>query len=150
MIPQCWTDALCQSRADKRKSAIGVEYGVPQRGEKESVVDIEPLLVGLTLRPRHNVRCTQEIGVCDSGQWTTSAPVSKQRLAEDVLTDPLNDQSFGFCRAWQITNGGLESLEGCVGKTHAELVRSIKYIVQYAKSIETEGRGARSGHIENQ
>ncbi len=79
--------------------------------QKQSVVDIKPLGVGIAFCPRLDVAGAQEARISDASHCTTTTPIGKQSLAKNVLPDALNDQSLGFGRARQIAGLSLEDAE---------------------------------------
>ena len=80
-------------------------------GQKQSVVDIKPLGVGIAFRPGLDVAGSQKAGLSDASHCTTTTPIGKQSLAKHVLPDALNDQSLGFGRARQVACLSLEDAE---------------------------------------
>src|SRR5262245_58271435 len=94
---QCPSSGRAETRVRNRYTVIGkgnetlIEGGIPQSGEEQAIMYVEALLV-LALRPRHDVRCTQERRLGDAREWAATSPIIHKRGAEDVLADPLDDQ----------------------------------------------------------
>src|SRR5260370_29589307 len=49
---------------------------------------VHPLRVGLTTRPRDDVRCPQQRAIGDTGDRASVFPIGHERFAENTLADP--------------------------------------------------------------
>ena len=74
--------------------------------------------------PGLDVAGAEEFGYVEAGNRTAAIPVFEQAAAEDVLADPLHDQSFGFRGAGQVRGFVLEGTEESVGERPGELERA--------------------------
>ncbi len=81
-------------------------------GQKQTIVDVKPLGVGIAFSPWPDVAGAQQARLSDAGHGTTATPIGQQSLAENVLPDALNDQSLRFGRARQVACVSLEDAEG--------------------------------------
>lgn len=57
----------------------GVESSVPEGGQQQAIVDVEAVGVGPALRPRYDVRGSEQTGIRNAGQGTAAVPISAWR-----------------------------------------------------------------------
>ena len=102
-----------------------IERGIPERGEEQAVVHIEPLRV-VAFGPRDDVGGPQQLRIGDAGDRAAGSPIVHQRGADDLLAHVLDDEPLGLGRLRQ--TGGLRTKPGerGVGKADGELVDSVE------------------------
>jgi len=79
-----------------RNEAI-VERGVELWREKNAVVDVQPLSIGLAICPTFDVAGAEERGHSEPGYGAAFLPILKEAVAKDVLPDTLNDEPLSLC-----------------------------------------------------
>lgn len=92
-----------QLRANKQTSIVDeayqplVERRIPECGEQEAVMSVEPL-VGACDRPGLDVRRAQQCAVGQAGDGTCTYPVDVEVTPEDGLRRAHDDSALGFRR----------------------------------------------------
>src|SRR5690606_16381385 len=95
-VRQRGTELRCAIIAERHEPAV--EKYIQVHGEQEAVVDIEAFRIRGVL-PGLGVARAEQPGDVEAGHRATAAPVVHKQLAEEVLTDALADDRFGFSAA---------------------------------------------------
>jgi hypothetical protein len=103
-----------------------VEGRIPERGEEQAVMHIEPLRVVAFDR-------------------AAGSPIIHQGGAEDVLADALDDEPLDFSRLRQAGRLRAKPRERGVGEANAELVDAVERGMERGQGVEAEGGEAEPG-----
>ena len=99
-----------------------VEGRVPECRKQQAVVYVQPLGVARAILPSNDVAGAQQRQICDPGQGAAALPVGHQPVAEDILTDALDDQPLCLGALGQTGDGCPILFEWAVGQRHAQLI----------------------------
>ena len=115
------------------------------RRQQKAVEDVEALRGAVAVGPGLDVAGAEELGHREASDRTTAVPVFQQTAAEDVLTDALDYQAFGFRRPWQVRGFVVEDTEQRVRQRARELERAAQQGWSFAMSLTLSAPAAPLG-----
>ena len=101
-------------------------------------MDVEALLI-VAVRPWHDVRGAQERGLSDASNRTAAAPIVHEGIAEQILSDALDDQPLCLRRPRQFGGLGAKAQERRIRQTHSELVSAIERGMELGQRLVDKG-----------
>ena len=120
---------FAEGRLNKRATLIietyetSVKRCVPVRGQQQSVVDIQSLVITAAVRPCNDVTGAQQRFIINAGKWAAPAPIVQQCSAEIALPYPFLDDPIDL-GVPQTGNLGLVLSERKCGQTARQMKSS--------------------------
>ncbi len=96
-------------------------------------MNVETLSVVVEFAPGDDVRRAEESWIGDAGERASALPVVHEAVAEDVLADPLDDETFGFGGFGKLGGLLVKDLQRRVRETVGELVEARQDGVEFGE-----------------